>query len=247
MQQVLPRAAFNGRYAVRPYRSLSGLGSQQEDLQAVGYGSQAAGAAVSGALAAGLIPASAVPIIGPAIAAAALIATLLIKNSGCGQTCIQTSAWANQAAAALQQNSDAYFALPVPRHRANQQLALQTFDQIWAKLVELCGDSQWGDAGKRCISDRQAGACVWHQNRSGGHPGEPQMGACWNWFNGYRDPIANDPNVTDAMPVDPAMQAASDVAGGAFAGLSNLTGGVSPLLLLGFGLVGFALLGEGKS
>jgi hypothetical protein len=32
---------------------------------------------------------------------------------------------------------------------------------------------------------------------SGGHPGEPVIGACWNWHNGYRDPIANDPNVVD--------------------------------------------------
>ncbi len=172
-----------------------GLGDMQSANTAIQFGTVGVSAAVSGAVALGLIPAAAVPFIGPAVAAVALLASVLIKNSGCGQTCIQTSAWANQAAQALQQNSDAYFALPIPRSQSNQALALQTFDQIWGKLVQMCGDPQWGDAGKRCISDRQQGACVWHQNRSGGHPGEPAMGECWNWFNGYRDPIANDPNV----------------------------------------------------
>jgi hypothetical protein len=173
----------------------TGLGSQQTALQTEGYVATGVSTAVSAAAAAGLISTSAIPVIGPAIAVAALVATLLIKNSGCGATCIQTSQWANQAANALQQNLDAYFALPIPRAQSNQALALQTFDQIWAQLVKSCGDPQWGNAGKRCISDRQAGACKWKQDKTGGYPGEPAMGECWNWFNGYRDPIANDPNV----------------------------------------------------
>jgi hypothetical protein len=162
-----------------------GLGSQQNAQAGVQFGAAGVSAAVSGAIAAGLIPTAAIPFIGPALAGVALVASLLIKNSGCGQTCIQTSQWANQAATALQQNLDAYNALPVPRHVANQQLALQTFDSIWAKLVQMCGDPQWGNAGKRCITDRQRGACTWKNN-----------GQCWDWFIGYRDPIANDPNVT---------------------------------------------------
>jgi hypothetical protein len=194
-------------------------------------------AAVSAAAAAGIISSAAIPFIGPAIAVAALVATLLIKNSGCGQTCIQTSQWANQAAAALQQNSDAYFALPVPRSQSNQTLALQTFDQIWAQLVKMCSDPQWGNAGKRCISDRQQGACTWKQNKTGGHPGEPAMGECWNWFNGYRDPIANDPNVV-------ADTVASSVSGAVSTLESDLgisSSSMVPLLLVA-GLVALAVL-----
>ncbi len=160
-------------------------------------GASAASAAAAGGSAAilGMAPALALPIIGAALVGVTILVTELIKNSGCGQTCIQTSQWANQAADALQKNSDAYFALPVPRPLEAQLVALQNFDAIWAQLSQMCGDPQWGDAGKRCISDRQRGACTWKQNRSGGHPGEPAIGECWNWFNGYRDPIANDPNV----------------------------------------------------
>jgi hypothetical protein len=169
-----------------------GLSSQQDAQQVVGYASTTASIAVSGAAAAGLIPLTAVPFIGPAIAAAALVAMVLIRNSGCGRTCILTSEWANQAAEILQQNSDAYFALPTPRAPENQKLALDTFDKIWEQFVKLCNTAEAGDAGKTAIADRQAGACKWKQNRGGGHPGEPAMGACWNWFNGYRDPIAAD-------------------------------------------------------
>jgi hypothetical protein len=163
----------------------SGMGDMQSASQAVGYGSAAAGTAVGALTAAGLIPMSAVPFIGPVLAGVTLAVTALIKNSGCGQTCIQTSAWANQAADQLQKNLDAYMAIPTPRPASAQQLALQNFDSVWAQLVKMCGDPQWGDAGKRCISDRQQGACKWKNN-----------GQCWNWFTGYRDPIANDPNVT---------------------------------------------------
>ncbi len=165
---------------------------------AIGASAASAAAAGGSAVILGMAPALALPIIGAALVGVTILVTELIKNSGCGQTCIQTSQWANQAADALQKNSDAYFALPVPRPLEAQLVALQNFDAIWAQLKQMCGDPQWGDAGRRCISDRERGACVWHQNRSGGHPGEPAMGECWNWFVGYRDPIANDPNVGSA-------------------------------------------------
>lgn len=163
-----------------------GMGDQQSAQQAVGYGSAAAGSALAIASAAHLIPAVAVPFIGPALAGATLLISSLIKNSGCGQTCVITSQWANQAAQALQQNLDAYRAMPTPRPRSAQQLAIQNFDQIWQTLVQQCSQPNLGDAGKRCISDRQQGACHYKDN-----------GQCWNWFVGYRDPIANDPNVVD--------------------------------------------------
>jgi hypothetical protein len=179
--------------------SYAGLGDQQTAQLGVQVGAAAASAGASAALAAGLISASAVPVIGAAVAAVALAVTLLVKNSGCGQTCIETSQWANQAEKALQQNLAAYFALPVPRAQSNQTLALQTFDQIWGALTgpNNCGNPAVGNAGVRCISDRQAGACTYKSDgvsRIAGAPAVP-AGQCWNWFNGYRDPSANDPNV----------------------------------------------------
>jgi hypothetical protein len=160
------------------------MGDMQSAQQAIAYGSIGASSAVGGLVAAGVIGTAAVPFIGPALAVATMVIGALIKNSGCGQTCIQTSQWANQAADALQKNLDAYMATPTPRPASAQALALQNFDNIWGQLVKMCADPQWGDAGKACISDRQQGACKWKNN-----------GVCWNWFTGYRDPIANDSNV----------------------------------------------------
>ena len=197
-----------------------GLGDQQSAQQGVQFGAAAASASVSAAVAAGLIPVAAIPFVGPIIAGVAILATVLIKNSGCGKTCIQTSQWANEAAELLQQNLDAYRSLPVPRSRANQALALQTFDQVWARLSEMCSDPQWGDAGRRCISDRQRGACTWKD-----------AGECWDWFKGYRDPIANDSNVVDDSLSASSVSGALDSVFGGAGGL-NLV----PILIIG-GLV----------
>jgi hypothetical protein len=144
-----------------------GLGDQQTAQTGVQLGATAISGAVAamapGWIAAGTISAAAVPIIGAAIAAAALVASILVKNSGCGQTCIEASTWANQAEKALQQNLAAYFALPAPRAASNQAVALQTFDQIWGALTgpNNCGNPAVGNAGVRCISDRQQGACTY--------------------------------------------------------------------------------------
>ena len=43
-----------------------------------------------------------------------------------------------------------------------------------------------------CIADRQRGGCHYQSN-----------GQCWNWFIGYRDPIANDPQVAASMAANP--------------------------------------------
>ena len=58
-----------------------------------------------------------VPLLGAIIGAGILAAGLaihLIMNCGCGQTCIVSTGFANQANAALQQNIEAYFALTRP-------------------------------------------------------------------------------------------------------------------------------------
>ncbi len=162
----------------------------------------------------GMSASLAVPIIGAAIAGATILLTYLIKDSGCGQTCIETSSWANQAEPLLQQNISAYFSVAAPRSQSQQNAALANFDTTWAALVNLCSGYGTGDAGKACISDRQAGACKWKATANSPWPGGPAQGACWNWFNAYRDPIANDPNVV--------ADSTSSVVSGAVSELSSL-------------------------
>jgi hypothetical protein len=174
----------------------------------------------------GMSASVAVPVIGAALVGVTLLVTKLIANSGCGITCVETSSWANQAEQALKQNIDAYFSLLVPRPESARTVALANFDNIWAQLVASCSQPGTGNAGKRCVSDRQSGACVWKQTSGSPllkYPGEPQPGQCWNWFSGYRDPIANDPNV---VPDSAAAFVSS--------ALTSASGqlGLSPALLL---------------
>jgi hypothetical protein len=165
---------------------------------------QAAGAtagSVVGALAAaGTIAGPLGAVIGAGIGLVTTLISSLIANSGCGITCVETSQWANQAEPLLLQNIQAYFAQPAPRSQSSQQAALANFDSVWSTLVAQCSQAGTGDAGKRCISDRQEGACTWKQTSTSPllaytQYGEPATGACWNWYSGYRDPIANDPDV----------------------------------------------------
>lgn len=185
----------------------------------------AGGAWVAGVLGGASV---AVPLVGAAIAGIA-IGIEAILHSGCGQTCIETSQWANQAAPLLQQNIDAYFAIAAPRPRSVQQSALANFDNVWNRLVQLCSQPGLGTAGKNCIGDRQSGACKWKASGPPQYPGQPAQGACWNWFNGYRDPIAND-----TQTYDDSVTGAAAVAGGAIA---SAVGGTSPLLWIGAAVV----------
>jgi len=159
----------------------------------------------------GMAPSLAVPIIGAAIAGVTILATALIKNSGCGQTCIETSGWANQAEPLLRQNITAYFGIAAPRSQSQQNAALANFDAIWATLVNMCSNPSTGNAGKRCISDRQSGACTWKATADSPWPGGPIAGSCWSWFNAYRDPIANDPNVVADSVSSMATSAVSEL------------------------------------
>lgn len=185
-----------------PVSMRPGWGDAQEAAKGVQIGSSVATPVITGiigshaaatAAAAGTsasvlaIPAAvAIPIIGAAMLGATILITTLIRNSGCGQTCVVTSQWANQAADALQANLDAY--RNGPRTKAAQGVALANFDAIWEALKQQCGQPGTGDAGKRCISDRQRGACTWKDN-----------GQCWDWFKGYRDPISNDVPASDPV------------------------------------------------
>ena len=161
----------------------------------------------------GMAPSLAVPIIGAALVGVTTAIAYFIKNSGCGITCVETSQWANQAEPYLKQNADAYFALPSPRTQSQQQAALNTFDTVWARLQQLCGQPGTGNAGVRCISDRQSGACKWHATGTPPWPGSPAEGSCWNWFNAYRDPISQDAVISDAQAAAGAAgSAVSDIA-----------------------------------
>lgn len=97
-------------------------------------------------------------------------------GSGCGDTCVLSSKYANQAESLLKQNRDIYEAIPTPRPMSLQQEALSNFDTIWNDLQQQCSNPSLGNAGKRCISDRA-------------------RGGKFDWFGWYRDPIANDTNV----------------------------------------------------
>jgi len=224
---ALPAQAGHVRPVVR-HRG-RGMGTAATDAQYVQMGGSLAAPVISGAFAAsaasslaaggtglilGMAPALAVPIIGAAIVAVTILATVLIKNSGCGQTCIETSGWANQAEPLLRQNIAAYFGIAAPRTQSQQNGALANFDAIWATLVNMCSNPSTGNAGVRCISDRQSGACKWNATADSPWPGGPAQGACWNWFNAYRDPIANDPNVV--------ADSVSSIASSALSELSSL-------------------------
>jgi hypothetical protein len=175
--------------------------------------------AASGGTVAGLSAAmttALVPFVGPAIAAATLVAIYLAK--GCGDTCIVASNYANEAEEALKQNLNAYLSLPTPRPRSAQVVALANFKTVWEALQRACNTPALKDAGQRCITDRQAGACVWRDS----------SGQCWNWDSGYRAPIANDSNVVD-----------DSISGTASSFFSSFGGSDSNMLplLLGAGLI----------
>lgn len=169
-----------------------------------GLGATVTGSTIIGSVGGSLLAAA--PFAGPAapfVAVAGAIADVMASfgvGSGCGQTCIQSAAFANQANAVLQQNIETYFSLPTPRAKSAQTAAAANFMQFWNWLIsgQACGNPNLGAAGQRCISDRQQGACTWKQPASAVPPwGTPAAGECWNWWNGYYLPIVNDPNTYD--------------------------------------------------
>lgn len=225
---------------------LRGLGTTMTPAQMAqqigGITGTAATGAISALSLAGVIGLSTawIPVIGAGIAAVTAGISLIL-NSGCGQTCIVTSNWANQAEQLLQQNIQSYFGLPTPRSQTAQKVALANFDNVWNYLVQECGQAQLGTAGVNCTRDRMRGACTWRQRADSPllqYPGEPQAGECWNWFSGYRDPIAMDPAVPDevAVPATGADTGTNTVSASAPAG-SKL------ILYAGIGLLALGVIG----
>jgi hypothetical protein len=232
----------NSRTMGTPY--YPGLG----DVTTAAIGAGVTGATTGLTIAAG---AAAIPVAGAIIAAGAALYSLItaiINNSGCGQTCVISSNDANNVQAALLANLRAYTSLPV-RTQSDQAQALANFDYAWGQLNQMCSNPQLGDAGKRCISDRQAGACTWKttqggwtQNNDGscswtdfGPAGSGDV--CWNWFSGFRDPIANDPCVVPDSVASAASGTGSSITSGVNTLAASLGLNSTTLLLIAAGAV----------
>ncbi len=201
-------------------------------IAALGATSAASIAAGGSGLILGMAPSLAMPIIGAGIMAVTL-GIELILNSGCGQTCIIASNWANNAATLLEQNIKAYFALPAPRTAEQKAQAIANFQNTWNYLAQQCGNPSLGNAGVRCIQDRMAGACTWHQTGQPEFPGQPNLGECWNWFNAFYDPIANDPAVVTDTTVGAPLNGVAPPSGSVSLGGLSLDSGT--LALIGAG------------
>ena len=114
----------------------------------------------------------------PFLLIAASIAKMLSAfgvGAGCGQPCLLTTEYANQANALLQQNIATYFCPPdgdcsdfvldTPRSQTAQAAAMANFNTIWNELVSECSQVS-GSVGQQCISERAAGGCQWTQPAS---------------------------------------------------------------------------------
>jgi hypothetical protein len=250
--QTTRRASLKNAFPMRRH-FMAGLGAGTPAPSTTQLVQQAGSVASAGTVAAiqatvgasggtilGMSASLAAPIIGAAILGVT-IAIEAILNSGCGQTCIVASNWANNAATQLEQNITAYFSNPAPRTAEMKAQALANFDSIWNYLYSQCSSPSLGNAGVACIQDRMAGACKWTQTGQPEFPGQPAYGACWNWFNAFRDPIANDPAIVTQTTIDP-----SSVINTGGSSTSTIAGiDMSTIALFGgAGLLLFALAGS---
>jgi hypothetical protein len=222
------RRDVGGVYGLGLFQPSLGLGD--------GEGQQIAMQSVSsaGAIAAGTAPlwtqaAWAIPVIGGVVAGVALALTAWFNRKGPKQK-VATTQIVNELEPMLQKNVAGY--LSGPRTAASQAQALANFDAVWNTLVENCRTEEYGDPGVRCVEDRQAGACQWKE-----------AGQCWNWFVGYRDPIANDPGVKPDPVLGAAGNLIDSLTGGAFEGGG---GGLGWLVMGGLALVVALSMGGGK-
>jgi hypothetical protein len=158
--------------------------------------------------------------IGAAIGGAIAIGSMLVGVfKGCGQTCVEATSIVNQVEPILSQNVQNYLNSPV-RTKSMQAAALNNFDTGWAAVVANCNNPALLKAGQNCIKDREQGSCAYHVS-AGGWQGTKWVpygsngsgSTCWNWFVGYRDPIANDPNVVPDSAVTESTPGASTSAG----------------------------------
>lgn len=167
------------------------------------------------------------PLAGPfapvVMAIGSLIGPVASLFKGCGETCVQATQYANQAADAWAKIRDLYLSQPV-RTKSVQAAALYAFDQTAAQLYKACSNPALGDAGKRCINERliKGAPAPWCD-----HPNHIGCDA----ITTIRDPIANDP---DVQPDPPAPTVAGRV--------QQLVGNIPMPLLLGGVGIGLLLL-----
>jgi hypothetical protein len=186
---------------------------------------------------------------------AALTGVITKMLAGCGQSCIDASNYVNEAEQYFVQNVAAYTSSPV-RTQSMQTQALANFDTAYAALVAKC-QQIGGQGGVNCIKDRQSGACkwkaspwTWAQTSGGGYAYTPAGAAgsgsqCWNWVYGYRDPIANDPDVVpDASTLTSATSSVSSALSSLLGGVGGGSSSASPLILVGLGLAAIYLISD---
>lgn len=211
---------------------------------------------ITGSVTQGLAAASSIALmvggpLGPMVAGILGIAagvSTLFNNvfNGCGDTCVAATRIVDQLEPYLQANLDNYFSLRAPRTYSQQALALQLFDEIWARVQEGCSNPALGVAGQRCTSDRRSGACTWKNDGHGGEAGSGDV--CWNWFVGYRDPIANDPDVVpDPPPTTEQLLDSGNISGALNTFTSGLAAQFSSLgipvpVLIGAGVLALIVL-----
>lgn len=251
-----------GQTSITSVQAITGISKGAVQISGTASSGLPISTKVESSVAAGLATASGFLATNPATAPIALILLgaaavadflgVLGIGSGCGQTCVLSSQYADKASAILDQNIHTYFSIPAPRSASVQSSTLIVFDSVWNDLVQQCSNPALGDAGRRCITDRQAGACTWHQTADKVPPwGTPAAGACWNWFNGYRDPIASDPNVISDAQWQQLQSAnnPSAVSDGSVLPSSSTIFSTSNLpLFIGGGLILFALMsGRGRN
>ena len=179
--------------------SQSDVTTKIEQLSVSG-GTAIGGAAATAAISGSAIGASiATAAIGFGIGAVAVGIVAWLTRKGPAQK-VATTKIANELEPLLQQNLAAYLA--GPHTVASQTVALGSFQKVWDYMVAACETAALGDPGKRCVTDRQQGACTWKTSPGGWQngkyvaPGANGSGAaCWNWWVGYHDPIANDPTL----------------------------------------------------
>ena len=227
-------APSSAPYGWQPLQPQWGLGASTAPIS-----TQVESAAASTLASVAAFTGPAAPFVLAAAAIAGLLAALGV-GAGCGQACIQATNLVNQAEPVLLKNIQNYFALPAPRAASVQAAALSCFDQIWQSVQTGCAAIP-GTPGKSCVSDRQSGACTWKQTATSpllAFPGEPQPGACWNWFLGYRDPIANDPDVVSDE--NAAVSSVSSAAGSVSSALSSVTS--SSLFIPGLVVAGLVVV-----
>ena len=212
---------------VDPERRGLGLTTQQE----TSIGTAAGGTLVSTLVATGVIAGPVGAAIGAGIGLAAMLINDLFQPN---YAKIQSSNDANQIEPVLQNNLANWLSIPTnQRYASVQAAALQVFDSAWAQYTQAVQ----ADLSKApdSISDRAEGSCAYHTAQCAGWNGNTytpngpnqSTGCCWNWFVGYRDPIANDPNV---QPDSAASTSASSVSSGSTG--ASTSSGASPVLLL---------------